>query len=296
MFTRRHEQELAEIRTLTYELDQRVREALEQIKRIQNAYGFMRAQPKLAAQDQRMGGSSESVHEGIREEIDALATRYELADGAADALQGLVRLVDWGQANFVPRSDPSASAGDRRGLRAPSRRTALNLLAESLSGLELEAVRAARRVADIGSGAGFPGLVLAIALPQARLALIEKVPERCRFLRRAAAELGLDNVEVVEGTAQEWSEGAGACDVVTSRKVGRLKTMVEWSAPLLARGGAVALWPGTTDFTEEEPAAAADAADAAGLRLAQVLPLESENRRGKTVVKHLYLYEKVDES
>ena len=75
--------------------------------------------------------------------------------------------------------------------------------------------------------------------------------------------------------------GVGACDVVTSRKVGRMKTMVEWSAPLLRPGGAVALLPGTTDFAEDEPAAAAEAAEAAGLRLARVLPLQSENRHGK---------------
>jgi 16S rRNA (guanine527-N7)-methyltransferase len=148
-------------------------------------------------------------------------------------------------------------------------------------------------MADIGSGAGFPGMVLAIALPRAEVTLIEKVPEKCSFLRRAAAELGLDNVEVVEGTVQQWSEGVGTCDVVTSRKVGRLETIVEWSAPLLAPGGAVALWPGSTDFDAEAPEAAADAAHAAGLRLAHVHRLESENRRGKPVVKHLYLYEKI---
>jgi 16S rRNA (guanine527-N7)-methyltransferase len=174
---------------------------------------------------------------------------------------------------------------------------ASNTLAESLAGLELEPLTAARRVVDIGSGAGFPGLVLAIALPRARFTLIEKVDEKAAFLRRAAAELGLENVEVVQGRAQQWKEGLGACDVVTSRKVGRLETMVEWSAPFLAPGGAVALWPGRTDFAKEADAAedAAEAAEAAGLRLAQVHPIRSTDRNGEAAVKHLFLYQTADQ-
>lgn len=240
--------------------------------------------------------SALGIHEDVRGELDSLAARYQLVDGAADALQGLVRLVDWGETNFVPKSDRSRSPRQKRRARGSERRVASILLAESLAGLELEPVRAARRVADIGSGAGFPGMVLAIALPRAHVTLIEKAHEKCTFLRRATAELGLDNVEVVEGHVQQWSNGAGTCDVVTSRKVGRPEMMVERSAPLLAPGGAVALWPGSSDFNEEAAEAAADAADAAGLRLAQVHPLQTENHRGKRLVKHLYLYQQVGET
>jgi 16S rRNA G527 N7-methylase RsmG len=94
----------------------------------------------------------------------------------------------------------------------------------------------------------------------------------------------------VQGAAQKWSEGLGACDVVTSRKVGRPERMLEWSAPLLAEEGWVALWPGSTDFEDDTPKSGS------GLRVAQVLPLQSEDRRGRKVVKHLYLYQKVGES
>jgi 16S rRNA (guanine527-N7)-methyltransferase len=229
----------------------------------------------------------------LGEEIDALAARYELADGAAVALQGLVGLVDWGEANFVPKPNPAHRRRNER--RTASWRRVASVLAESLAGLELEPVREARRLADIGSGAGFPGMVLAIALPQARVALIEKVPEKCDFLHRAVAELGLQNVEVVEGPLQDWSEGVGACDVVTSRKMGRPNTIVEWSAPLLSPGGAVVLWQGRRDPAKET--LAADAADAAGLSLADVHPIASENRQGTRVdSKHLYVYARTDGS
>lgn len=236
-----------------------------------------------------MTGSSELVHEHIREEIDALAARYELVDGAADALQGLVRAADWRQPNYVPKSDPSRS----REVEKPrsieqQRRLASNLLAESLSGLELEPLRTANRLADIGSGAGFPGLVLAIGLPEARVALIDKSGDTCRFLRRVTSELGLDNVEVVEGEVEGWSDGAGACDVITSRRLGRPNLIIGLFAPLLAPGGAVVLWQRRRDPAKEN--LAREAAEAAGLRLARVhTPKE---RRGK---QNLYLYEKVDE-
>jgi 16S rRNA (guanine527-N7)-methyltransferase len=235
---------------------------------------------------------SESVRTDLREEIEALVSRYGLPEEAAETLERHVGLVDWAQGNFVPKQGPSSPARDAR----RARRFASNMLAESLSGLEVEPVHGARRLADIGSGAGFPGLVLAIALPQARVTLVEKVSEKCSFLRRATAELELENVEVVEGPVQEWSDGVGACDVVTSRKVGRVETMIEWSTPLLAPGGVIALWPGSKNFPEGALESAAGAVDAAGLRLAQVHALESEDNRGKRRLKHLYLYEKVGES
>jgi 16S rRNA (guanine(527)-N(7))-methyltransferase RsmG len=280
MFTRRNEQQLAEIRALHQELGERVPEALLQLKRIRKIQ-------EIEQSSLRFTGPS------MREEIDELAARYELAAGAADALDRMVGLVDWEQPNFVPQSDPDRRERDRRLAGGAWRLTASGLLTESLAGLELEPVRAARRVADLGSGAGFPGLVLAIALPQARIALIERVPETCGFLRRAVAALELDNVEVVEGAFEEWSEGREACDLVTSRKVGRLNMMVEWAAPLLAPGGAAALWPGPREFSEEERAAAPAAAESAGLRLEQVHSLRSRNHGRKRREKHLYLYLKV---
>jgi 16S rRNA (guanine527-N7)-methyltransferase len=277
MFTGRHEQELAEIRSLTHELDRGFRDLHAEVKLIQ---------------ERRRGESQRSVQDAVRGDIDTLAARHGLPGEAADALNRLVGLVDWGRPNFLPQAGPGER--DRGGVRKPSKGMASAVLAESLAGLELAPLRVARRVADIGSGAGFPGLVLAIVLPQARLTLIERIPERCSFLRRTAAELGLENVEVAETDMNQLAGAGDGFDVVTSRKVGRMNTMVELCAPLLAPGGALALWPGTTDFDEEETAVGTAAAERAGLTLAQIVEMEAE-KKGRRTMKHLYLFERARE-
>jgi 16S rRNA (guanine527-N7)-methyltransferase len=166
----------------------------------------------------------------------------------------------------------------------------LSILAESLAGLEFEQVRTARRLADVGSGAGFPGLVLAIAIPHARVTLIEKRGEVCSFLRRASEELGLDNVNVVEQRAHLWSDGRGACDVATARNAGRVDKSLRLCAPLAAPGGVVVLWLKRRRDSDMETLAA-EAAEETGLRLAQVHQWEYRDE-ARVDVKHLYLYEK----
>ena len=94
------------------------------------------------------------------------------------------------------------------------------------------------RVADIGSGAGLPGLPLAIAKPGVRVVLVESLARRAEFLRMVVAELGLD-VEVVRGRAEDAAvrETAGGCDAVVSRAVASLDKLTRWSLPLLRPGG-----------------------------------------------------------
>jgi 16S rRNA (guanine527-N7)-methyltransferase len=94
------------------------------------------------------------------------------------------------------------------------------------------------RVADIGSGAGLPGLPLAIAKPGVQVVLVESLLRRAEFLRTVVAELGLD-VEVVRGRAEDRTvrDSAGGCDAVVSRAVASLDKLTRWSLPLLRVGG-----------------------------------------------------------
>jgi 16S rRNA (guanine527-N7)-methyltransferase len=126
-------------------------------------------------------------------------------------------------------------------------------IADSESGLEIEPLAAAGRVADIGSGAGLPGLVLAARLPEARVDLIESQGRKCEFLRRAVGRMGLANAEVVCERSEDWasSRGREAYDAVTARAVGPLATLAELASPLLREGGVLVAWKGARSREEE---------------------------------------------
>src|SRR3954468_16677657 len=94
---------------------------------------------------------------------------------------------------------------------------AVERLAESLDALELEQFRQAKDAADIGSGAGFPGLALAAALLGTRFTLIEQDGRRCGFLRQCAEAMALTNVEVVQAPIQLLTERESQFDLVTAR-------------------------------------------------------------------------------
>jgi 16S rRNA (guanine527-N7)-methyltransferase len=161
-------------------------------------------------------------------------------------------------------------------------------VADSLSGLELRAVREARRIADLGAGAGFPGLVLAAALPDARVALVESVGRKCAWLARAVSAMGLTNAEVVHARAEEWASGLGANDLVTARALASLNVLLEYASPLLVEGGALVAWKGRRDPLEEaDGAAAARQLAMAPGKVTRVQPFPAARER------HLYLYLKV---
>ena len=108
-------------------------------------------------------------------------------------------------------------------------------------------------VCDIGSGAGLPGLVLAIARADLRVTLVEPLLRRTTFLEEAVAGLGLDNVEVVRGRA-EALHGQRRFAVVTSRAVAPLERLLGWSMPLVGPTGALLAMKGSS-VTEEIEAA-----------------------------------------
>lgn len=92
------------------------------------------------------------------------------------------------------------------------------------------------RFADVGSGAGFPGVVVALMRPDLEVHLIEPMERRSTWLSDVARELALDNVTVVRARAEEL-HGAEGFDVVSARAVAALKKLVPWVGPLIAPGG-----------------------------------------------------------
>jgi 16S rRNA (guanine527-N7)-methyltransferase len=154
---------------------------------------------------------------------------------------------------------------------------------DSLSGLEL--VGAPPRVADVGAGAGFPGLVLAAALPGTQVDLIESVGRKAGFIERAIAAAGLANARVIAARSEEWAAGEGreAYDVVTARAVGRLATLAELASPLLREGGRLVAWKGKRDPDEE--AELERAADAVAMT-----PTEIRDAAGAAGFEHRHLH------
>jgi 16S rRNA (guanine527-N7)-methyltransferase len=136
-------------------------------------------------------------------------------------------------------------------------------VADSLVALELDSVRRARSIADLGSGAGWPGLALAAALPQAEVFLVESAIRHCRYLERAVEVAGLRNARVIHARVEEWT---CACELVTARALASLPVVLEYAAPLLVEGGHVVAWKAAIDASE----AASGAAAAAELGLAAV--------------------------
>lgn len=161
-------------------------------------------------------------------------------------------------------------------------------VADSLSALALECVARAKAVADLGSGAGFPGLVLAVALPDARVALVESAARRCEFLERVCSVAEIGNARVVRARAEEWAEGLGAHDLVVARALAPLAVVCEYAAPLLAIGGSLVAWKGAV--AESESTAAVRAAAQLGLEREEVV--RSEPYAG-SVAHHLHVYRKV---
>ncbi len=184
-----------------------------------------------------------------------LATRYSLPEHAERPLRALISLLS---------GDPSAPTSVR-----DERSVVDDHLADSLVALELDEVRRATTIADIGSGAGLPGLVLAAALPAATVWLIESSGRKCAFLERARTACALDNVHVANIRAELWSDGFGRCDLVTARALASLPVVAEYAAPLLGVGAVLVAWRGARDPDQE--AAAARAATALGLEPRLVL-------------------------
>jgi 16S rRNA (guanine527-N7)-methyltransferase len=148
-----------------------------------------------------------------------------------------------------------ATAGVERGLIGP--REAPRLWDRHLLNCAMlaEAIPEDAGVADLGSGAGLPGLVLAIARPDLRITLVEPLERRTVFLHEAVEMLGLSEVEVVRGRAESL-HGRRVFDVVTSRALAPLGRLLEWSIPLVAPDGVLLAMKGRSLEDEIQAAAA----------------------------------------
>jgi 16S rRNA (guanine527-N7)-methyltransferase len=203
-----------------------------------------------------------------------LGRRWELDGAQVAALERLLELL---------ASDEHAPTTVRDAA------TAVDVhVADSLSALALAEVRGARAVADLGSGAGFPGIVLAVALPRASVALVESASRKCEFLERAAAAAGVANARVVCARAEQWVEGEGTNDLVVARALAPLAVLCEYAAPLLALDGSLVAWKGEVGAVE---ALAGDRA-AALLGLSSAGAVRGEPYAG-SVAHHLHVFRKI---
>jgi 16S rRNA (guanine527-N7)-methyltransferase len=216
-----------------------------------------------------------------RETLDALVARYRLGQGAAGQIERILEAL-------AAEPDPHTTVSDPQ--------AALEVhVADSLSGLGIVELHAARRIADIGAGAGFPGLVLAVALPQAQVDLVESAGRKTAVVDRLIQAADVSNARSITTRAEELGAvaaavggGREAYDAVTARALGPLSVLVEYGAPLLRSDGVLVAWKGARDAAEE--AAGAEAARQVGMAVKEVLAVQpfaaSENR-------HLHVFRKI---
>jgi 16S rRNA (guanine527-N7)-methyltransferase len=216
-----------------------------------------------------------------RETLDALVARYRLGQAAAGQIERILEALAAEPDPYTTVSEPQAALEVH--------------VADALSGLEVPELAGARRIADIGAGAGFPGLALAVALPQAQVDLVESAGRKTAVVDRLIQAGHVSNARSITTRAEELGSvpaaiggGREAYDAVTARAVGSLAVLLEYAAPLLREGGVLVAWKGARDAAEE--AGGAVAAGRLGMEVGDVLPVRpfesSENR-------HLHVFRKV---
>jgi 16S rRNA (guanine527-N7)-methyltransferase len=217
-----------------------------------------------------------------RETVAATVRRFDVpdADATSAAIQALLEAL-------IDEPDPPTT------VRAPG--PALDVhVADSLAGLGIPQLRNAHRLADLGAGAGFPGLVLAAALPDLQVDLIESARRKCEVIDRLAHAAGLEaRARAVPARAEDWARTGGAAtyDVVTARALAPLPVLCEYAAPLLRLNGVLVAWKGARQPDEEE--SGAHAATLLGLSAPEIQPVAPY--RGSRD-RHLYVYSKVKET
>jgi 16S rRNA (guanine527-N7)-methyltransferase len=221
--------------------------------------------------------SPNTLCDGVSARVAELVARYDLSASQGKQMLALLAIL----------------AGDAHAptaVTSPVRAVDVHL-ADALVALELHALRACRVLTDLGSGAGLPGLVLAVALPGTEVVLVESQARKCEFMRAAAATLGLENARVVCARAEDWRAGMSASNVAVARAVAAQPVVLEYAAPLLRMGGWLVDWRGKRDVVAEE----------AAMRAARDLGLHREEVRRVTPFAgtrdhHLHVFVKIAET
>lgn len=134
--------------------------------------------------------------------------------------------------------------------------------------LPLKQFENAETVADIGSGAGFPAIPLAIVLPDVKFTLVDSLQKRVSFLEKAIAALSLSNCKAVHSRAEDFAKTKREqADVVTARAVAPLNVLLEYASPLCKTGGKVVAYKGSN--ADEEISLAANASKTLSLSLSE---------------------------
>lgn len=215
-----------------------------------------------------------------RETLEGLCRRFGLPEAAAGQFERLLAALAAEPDPHTTVAEPSAAVDAH--------------LADSLSGLAVTELGRARRIADVGAGAGFPGLALAVALPEVQVDLIESAGRKTAVAARLIRAAELTNARAVTARAEEWARlpaalggGREAYEVVTARAVAPLAVLVEYAAPLLSAGGVLVAWKGARDAAEEAGgAAAAERLQMAERGVERVMPFEGAENR------HLHVFQK----
>lgn len=210
-------------------------------------------------------------------QLERLCRRYGLNERQHDQFDVILRRL------AVSGHAPTA-------VRDPERAVDVHL-ADSLVALELDVLSTAGRVVDLGAGAGFPGLPLAVALPASEIRLVEAQARKCVFVESVRVSAQIVNARVVCARAEEWVEGMEINDVVLARALAAQAVVVEYAAPLLRVGGTLVDWRGRRDRAEEN--AGERAAERLGMKLVEIRRVEPYAGARD---HHLHLYLKVRET
>ena len=164
-------------------------------------------------------------HEGLLEDPTTFPPAVREASGSDEAWERLREFAAM-----------LAAEGETRGLIGPREMPRL-WSRHIVNSMALNAfVPDGAHVADVGTGAGFPGVVLAITRPDTRLTLVESMERRCEWLEDVRVQLELDNVRVINVRAEEF-RGRGQFAVVTARAVAAFDKLARWTLPLVEPGG-----------------------------------------------------------